>query len=78
MLSPADKPELDCPVSIIYYRVKDIQKEYELFLPRGVSVEEKPDIVAKLGEDDLWMCSLRELWLPLQSPILKFTVEVES
>lgn len=60
MLAPADKPELDHPASIIYYRVKDIQKEHELLLSRGVSFEEKPHVVAKMDEYDLWMCSLRD------------------
>lgn len=60
MLAPSDKPELDHPAPIIYYRVQDIQKKYELLLSHGVSFEEKPHIVAKLDEYDLWMCSLRD------------------
>ncbi|MBL8061723.1 MAG: MerR family transcriptional regulator [Anaerolineales bacterium] len=60
MLAPADKPDLNHLASIIYYRVQDIQKEYELLLSRGTSFEEKPHIVAKLDEYDLWICSLRD------------------
>jgi len=60
MLAPANKPELNHTASIIYYRVLDIQKEYELLLSRGVSFEEKPHIVAKFDEYDLKMCFLRD------------------
>lgn len=74
MLAPADKPELDHPASTIYYRVQDIQLEYELLLSRGVSFEEKPHIVAKMDGHDLWMCFLRDS----EGNVLGLMSEVDS
>jgi catechol 2,3-dioxygenase-like lactoylglutathione lyase family enzyme len=60
MLSTPDKPEYDHPTSFIYYRVDDIQKSYEILLARGVTVEEKPTLVAQLPDHDLWMAFFRD------------------
>jgi catechol 2,3-dioxygenase-like lactoylglutathione lyase family enzyme len=60
MLSTPDKPEYDHPTSFIYYRVVDIQKSYEILLARGVTVEEKPTLVAQLPDHDLWMAFFRD------------------
>ena len=59
-LSKPDKPEYDHPTSFIYYRVVDIQKSYEILLARGVTVEEKPTLVAQLPDHDLWMAFFRD------------------
>jgi methylmalonyl-CoA/ethylmalonyl-CoA epimerase len=60
MLSTPDKPEYDHPTSFIYYRVADIQRSYEILLARGVPFEEKPALVAKLHDHDLWMAFFRD------------------
>ena len=41
--------------SIIYYRVADIQSAYATLAARGVSFKEKPALVAKMPDHDLWM-----------------------
>jgi methylmalonyl-CoA/ethylmalonyl-CoA epimerase len=61
MLSLPEKPEFDHPSSIIYYRVADIQRAYELLASRGVSFEEKPILVARLQDHDLWMAAFRDV-----------------
>ncbi|HWN99870.1 MAG TPA: VOC family protein [Blastocatellia bacterium] len=60
MLSPPEKPEFDHPSSIIYYRVADIQQACEILASRGVHFEEKPILVARLQDHDLWMASFRD------------------
>jgi catechol 2,3-dioxygenase-like lactoylglutathione lyase family enzyme len=60
MLAVPEKPEFDHPSSIIYYRVTDIQRSYEILLSRGVHFEEKPSFVARLENHDLWMAFFRD------------------
>jgi len=60
MLGLPDKPEFDHPSSIIYYRVADIQRSYELLMSRGVHFEEKPVLIARLRDHDLWLASFRD------------------
>ena len=61
MLSLPDKPEFDHPSSIIYYRVSDIQHACDVLESRGVRFEEKPILVARLQDHDLWMASFRDV-----------------
>jgi methylmalonyl-CoA/ethylmalonyl-CoA epimerase len=61
MLGLPDKPEFDHPSSIIYYRVADIQRSYELLMSRGVNFEEKPVLIARLQDHDLWLASFRDV-----------------
>ena len=61
MLALPEKPEFDHPSSIIYYKVSDIQRAYEILLSRGVHFEEKPTFVARLQDHDLWMAFFRDL-----------------
>jgi len=61
MLSLPDKPEFDHPSSIIYYRVVDIQHACEVLESRGVRFEEKPVLVARLQDHDLWMAAFRDV-----------------
>ena len=60
MLSNQDKPEFDHPTSFIYYRVADLQRSYEVLLARGINFEEKPTLVARLQDHDLWMAFFRD------------------
>ena len=46
--------------SIIYYRVPDIHVAYEILSARGVSFEEKPELVAKMPDHELWMAFFRD------------------
>lgn len=61
MLSLPEKPEFDHPSSIIYYRVPDIQRAFEVLSSRGVRFEAKPILVARLQDHDLWMASFRDV-----------------
>ncbi len=60
MLGKADKPELDHPASIIYYKVEDIEQVYETFKARGVEFMVKPHLVAPMPTYDLWLAELRD------------------
>ncbi len=55
MLGIADKPELDHPASIIYYKVADIQATHETLKSRGVKFIVEPHLVAKMPDYDLWL-----------------------
>jgi len=60
MLGIADRPEIDHPASIIYYRVDDIEKVYEVFAGRGVEFIVKPHLVAPMPTYDLWLADFRD------------------
>jgi methylmalonyl-CoA/ethylmalonyl-CoA epimerase len=60
MLSTPDKPEFDHPTSFIYYRVDDIERAHEILVARGVGFDEKPTLVARLQDHDLWMAFFRD------------------
>ena len=46
--------------SIIYYKVPDLQAAYETLSQRGVVFEEKPSMVAKMPDHELWMAFFRD------------------
>jgi methylmalonyl-CoA/ethylmalonyl-CoA epimerase len=46
--------------SIIYYKVPDLQAAYETLSQRGVVFEEKPSLVAKMPDHELWMAFFRD------------------
>jgi predicted enzyme related to lactoylglutathione lyase len=60
MLGVADRPELDHPASIIYYKVADIERVYEIFKARGVEFIVKPHLVAPMPTYDLWLADFRD------------------
>ena len=60
MLGIADRPELDHPASIIYYKVADIEKVYQIFKARGVEFVIKPHLVAPMPTYDLWLADFRD------------------
>jgi len=60
MLGVADRPDLDHPASIIYYKVDDIEKVYETFKTRGVQFVVKPHLVAPMPDHDLWLADFRD------------------
>jgi len=61
MLSTAEKPEFEHPASILYFRVPDIQAAYEALVARGVRFEDKPHLVARMPDHELWMTFLRDM-----------------
>ena len=60
MLGVADRPELNHPASIIYYKVDDIERVYEIFKARGVEFVVKPHLVAPMPTYDLWLADFRD------------------
>jgi len=46
--------------SILYFKVDDIQKMFTTLTQRGVHFEEKPNLVAKMPDHDLWMAFFRD------------------
>lgn len=60
MLGRADRPEIDHPASIIYYKVDDIEKVYEVFNARGIEFIVKPHLVAPMPTYDLWLADFKD------------------
>ena len=60
MLSPPEKPEFDHPASILYFKVDDIQSAHEQLAQKNVKMEDKPHLVARLPDHDLWLSSFRD------------------
>jgi catechol 2,3-dioxygenase-like lactoylglutathione lyase family enzyme len=46
--------------TLIYFKVADIQKAYETLLSRGVEFEQKPQLVARMPDHDLWLAAFRD------------------
>ena len=55
MLGPAEKPEHDHPGSVLYFKVDDIDVAYADLGSRGVPFIEKPHLIAKMPDHELWM-----------------------
>ncbi len=46
--------------SILYFRVEDIQSATNELERRGVAVESKPTLVARMEKHDLWLAAFRD------------------
>ena len=60
MLGSADKPELNHPASIIYYKVADIQAAHQTLKSQRVDFISAPHLVAKMPDHDLWLADFRD------------------
>src|SRR5438552_10225952 len=60
MLSLPEKPELDHPGSILYYKVDDIKAAHAALRGREVRFEGEPHVEAQLTAHDLWMATGRD------------------
>lgn len=60
MLSPPEKPEFDHPSSILYFKVDQIQTAYDQLVQKNVNTEDKPHVVARMPDHDLWLCAFRD------------------
>ena len=60
MLSPPEKPEFDHPSSILYFQVENIQAAYNRLAQKGAKMEDKPHLVAKMPDHDLWLAAFRD------------------
>jgi methylmalonyl-CoA/ethylmalonyl-CoA epimerase len=61
MLGLPDKAELDHPGSILYFVVEDIERAFQTLSGRGVTFEDRPHLVARLPDHELWMTFFRDL-----------------
>lgn len=60
MLSTAESAEFDHPGSVIYYKVTDINASFETLKKRGAEFVDRPHLIAKLQDHDLWMVFLKD------------------
>lgn len=58
MLDKPEKPEAG--TSIIYFKVPEITEAHEQMQSRGVHFVDKPHLIAKLPDHDLWMTFFRD------------------
>lgn len=60
MLAIPERPDLDHPSSILYFKVQDIEQAHEVLTSRGVHFETKPMLVAPMATHDLWLAEFRD------------------
>jgi predicted enzyme related to lactoylglutathione lyase len=60
MLAIPERPDLDHPSSILYFKVSDIEEAHEILEARGVHFESKPMLVAPMATHDLWLAEFRD------------------
>jgi predicted enzyme related to lactoylglutathione lyase len=60
MLAIPERPDLDHPSSILYFKVQDIEQVHEVLASRGVHFETKPMLVAPMATHDLWLAEFRD------------------
>ena len=60
MLAIPERPDLDHPSSILYFKVRDIETVHEALASGGVHFETKPMLVAPMATHDLWLAEFRD------------------
>ena len=55
-----ERPDLDHPSSILYFKVQDIEAAHEALVSRKVRFETKPMLVAPMATHDLWLAEFRD------------------
>jgi predicted enzyme related to lactoylglutathione lyase len=60
MLGTPERPALDHPSSILYFKVDDIDAAYDGLSKRGVHFETKPALIAPMQTYDLWLAEFRD------------------
>ena len=60
MLAIPERPDLDHPSSMLYFKVKDIEAAHAALVSRGVHFESKPMLVAPMATYDLWLAEFRD------------------
>ena len=60
MLAIPERPDLDHPSSILYFKVEDIEAAYDSLVKRGAHFEGKPILVAPMQTHDLWLAEFRD------------------
>lgn len=60
MLAVPTSDEFDHPASVIYYRVPDIHVAHQTLLEKGITFDQNPHSVGKLGDVETWMAFFRD------------------
>ncbi len=60
MLATPERPDLDHPSSILYFKVREIEKAHQMLVSRGVHFETEPMLVAPMATYDLWLAEFRD------------------
>jgi predicted enzyme related to lactoylglutathione lyase len=60
MLAIPERPDLDHPSSILYFKVPDIESAHKVLQSRGVHFETKPMLVPPMATHDLWLAEFRD------------------
>src|SRR5213595_1853850 len=60
MLAIPERPDLDHPSSILYFKVQDIEAAHEALVSRKVRFETEPMLVAPMATHDLWLAEFRD------------------
>lgn len=60
MLALPEGEERGQPASVLYYKVADLSQAYATLQARQVDLIDKPHLIAKLPDHELWMCFFRD------------------
>jgi methylmalonyl-CoA/ethylmalonyl-CoA epimerase len=61
MLDAVKEKDTSEPLSsMLYYKVEDLQATYESLVSDGVKFEQKPQLIAKMMDHELWMAFFRD------------------
>jgi predicted enzyme related to lactoylglutathione lyase len=60
MLAIAERPDLEHPSSILYFKVQNIEATHRILESRGVRFETQPMLVAPMATYDLWLAEFRD------------------
>jgi methylmalonyl-CoA/ethylmalonyl-CoA epimerase len=60
MLSTAEQPEHDHPGSMLYFFIENIEDTCLDLERRGVSFLDKPHLIAKMPDHDLWLAAFTD------------------
>jgi predicted enzyme related to lactoylglutathione lyase len=60
MLSLPETPDYDHPGSVLYFRVDDIDQAHAQLSDRGVSFLDKPHLIARMPDHELWMSFFKD------------------
>ena len=60
MLGIPERPDLDHPSSILYFKVDNIDAAHDTLSRRGVHFETKPALIAPMQTYDLWLAEFRD------------------
>ncbi len=60
MMTTPEKPEFDHPASILYFKVTAIDEAFRELTERGAACEDRPHLVGKMGQTEIWMFFMRD------------------